>query len=286
MTTTRFGEARLRFHAALLETVLFQDSLGVPSNADRDSELSVRTAVGILSQIGSEVRDARLAGQTSGRGFEEAALEFVKDTFSRLSHLRPGTWEIQRLSARQKAAIAKYEQYAHLAYLIEAAKKDRELGAALGIDYTITPDIIIIRHPEPDAVINAADMLVDEGCARLTSLRKINGGLPILHASISSKWTIRSDRAQNTRTEALNLMRNRKGKLPHVVALTGEPLVSRLASLALGTGDIDCLYHFALPELQVAVRTLKYKESEDILAMMVDGKRLKDITDLPLDLAV
>src|ERR1035438_2137764 len=73
-----------------------------------------------------------------------------------------------------------------------------------------------------------------------------NGGLPILHASISCKWTIRSDRVQNARSEALNLIRNRKGRLPHVVVVTGEPLPSRLSAIALGTGDIDCVYHFAL----------------------------------------
>lgn len=88
----------------------------------------------------------------------------------------------------------------------------------------------------------------------MADLRKKNGGKPILHASISAKWTMRSDRAQNSRTEALNLIRNRKGRLPHIVVVTGEPLPSRLASLAFGTGDIDCVYHFALYELIDAVK--------------------------------
>lgn len=35
--------------------------------------------------------------------------------------------------------------------------------------------------------------------------------VPYDHASISAKFTMRSDRAQNSRTEALNLIRNRKG---------------------------------------------------------------------------
>ena len=61
---------------------------------------------------------------------------------------------------------------------------------------------------------------------------------------------------------------------------------SRLASIALGTGDIDCVYHFALHELQATVETLGMDDAADMLAVMVDGKRLKDISDLPLDLAV
>ncbi|MCK9509582.1 MAG: NgoMIV family type II restriction endonuclease [Pigmentiphaga sp.] len=108
----------------------------------------------------------------------------------------------------------------------------------------------------------------------------------MLHASISCKWTIRSDRAQNARSEALNLVRNRKGHLPHVVVVTAEPTPSRLASIALGTGDIDCVYHFALYELQQTLERLNMHDASDMLAVMVNGRRLKDISDLPLDLAV
>ena len=98
--------------------------------------------------------------------------------------------------------------------------------------------------------------------------------------------TIRSDRSQNSRSEALNLIRNRRGKLPHVVVVNAEPLPSRLASVALGSGDIDCVYHFALAELQQTVRDLRLEDSSEALDIMVNGKRLKDISDLPLDLAV
>jgi hypothetical protein len=108
----------------------------------------------------------------------------------------------------------------------------------------------------------------------------------ILHASISCKWTIRSDRSQNTRTEALNLIRNRKGNLPHIVAVTAEPLPSRIASLALGTGDIDCVYHFALNELIKTITDMHNQDLLEPLMSMVDGKRLRDISDLPFDLAV
>ena len=107
-----------------------------------------------------------------------------------------------------------------------------------------------------------------------------------MHASISCKWTLRSDRAQNARSEALNLIRNRKGRLPHVALVTAEPLPSRLASIALGTGDLDCVYHFAMPELVKAVEAYDSDEALRLIRMMVDGGRLKDITDLPLDLAV
>ena len=108
-----------------------------------------------------------------------------------------------------------------------------------------------------------------------------------MHASISCKWTIRSDRSQNTRTEALNLIRNRKGNLPHIVAVTAEPLPMRIASLALGTGDIDCVYHFALGELRQVCETVPRAEDQlEMLEVMVEGNRLRDISDLPFDIAV
>ena len=107
----------------------------------------------------------------------------------------------------------------------------------------------------------------------------------ILHASISCKWSMRSDRAQNIRTEALNLIRNRKGNTPHITAVTAEPLPARLASLALGTGDLDCVYHFALPELREAVEKVAGEDQLEMLLGMIDGRRLRDISDLPFDLA-
>jgi hypothetical protein len=100
---------------------------------------------------------------------------------------------------------------------------------------------------------------------------------------------LRSDRAQNARTEALNLIRNRNGRVPHIVAITAEPTPKRIASIALGSSDIDCIYHVALPELREAVaESLEGRRSEQLedLDMLIQGKRLRDISDLPLDLAM
>jgi hypothetical protein len=97
---------------------------------------------------------------------------------------------------------------------------------------------------------------------------------------------VRSDRAQNIRTEASNLMRHRKGHLPHVVAVTAEPLPMRIAALALGTGDLDCVYHIALQELETAVAESQNQDQKEALDMLVQGHRLRDISDLPFDLVV
>lgn len=284
--TAFFAEARRSFHAALLEGVLRADKEGIPSNADGKNRVSVALAKGILSRLGPETIGARLAGQMSGNQFEAITCKFISNTFPRLAHLRPGEWAIQQITGRDRTTLARFEQYSHLVALDKAARKDPELAAALGNDYTITPDIVVVRGLESDARINAPELIVNDAVSKLASLRAANGGLPLLHASISCKWTIRSDRVQNSRSEALNLIRNRKGKLPHVAVVTGEPLPSRLSAIALGTGDIDCVYHFALPELTAAVADLGHGDSVESLNIMISGKRLKDISDLPLDLAV
>ena len=280
-----FSEARRSFHNALLASVLRTDSRGIPSNADRHSKPSVRIAIGILKRLGARAASGHLAGQMAGSQFEEVCKEYLDQTFSRLSHLRPGRWEVSK-GIGGRAAIAQYDQYEHLAALEAAAKANSELAAALGSDYLIKPDVVVTRFPEDDKVINEGGPLVSNMQARRTPLRQVNSKLPILHASVSCKWTIRSDRAQNARSEALNLVRNRKGRLPHIVVVTGEPTPNRIAAIALGTGDIDCVYHFALPELEDTVRDLGFADAAEMLETMTQGKRLRDISDLPLDLVI
>ena len=281
-----FTQSRKEFHKSLLQSILQTNSKGIPGIADKSSSASVAISTGIVRRIGAEVAGARVAGQTSGSTFELLCQTFLQETFMQLNHLRPGNWDIKCVGGRNRLEIAKYEQYHHLIALQNAAKKDHALAAALGSDYTITPDVIIVRQPEPDKNINRLQLLIDEETARYASLRKAVNPMPLLHASISCKWTLRSDRAQNARSEALNLIRNRKGSLPHIVVVTGEPLPSRISSLALGTGDIDCVYHFALHELSDTLSELNYPEAQELLQIMVEGNRLKDISDLPLDLAV
>lgn len=187
--------------------------------------------------------------------------------------------------------MSNFEQYSHLEELDRRIAEYPKLATILGNDYFVRPDIIVYREPLRDDEINITETIVDRDSALLTMLRTHNGGKDILHADISVKWTMRSDRSQNTRTEALNLIRDRKGNLPHIVCVTAEPQPSRIASLALGTGDIDCVYHACLYELKDALeRSVETEDKDedalDLLNIMIEGKRLKDISDLPLDLAV
>lgn len=282
------ARAREKFHRQLVERgVLTVGGDNVPSNADKDNKPSCAIALHMANQIGVG-SGGKLTAQTAGKIFEELVCDFLKDTFPRLQHLRPGQWEICNLGNKNAVKTASFSQYEHLAILARVIRENQELATIVGNDYMVAPDIVVSRNLCEDREINASKSFVDDTIALKADLRKRNGGNPIMHASVSAKWTMRSDRAQNSRTEALNLIRNRKGHLPHIVVVTGEPLPSRLASLALGTGDLDCVYHFALYELVNAVREYGKDDRQDLidqLEMLIDGKRLKDISDLPLDLA-
>ena len=282
------GELRQSYHADICEQLLGYRN-GVLSNADRGSRTSVAIAEEMFAQINMSPCANPPAEQTIGTRFANITMDFLDRSFQVLGHIRPGPWEFS--ASQREPGIARFDQYEHLTLLEEviANMAEKSVAAAIQGDYLVKPDIMVSRRPLDDELINSASVVIplDSDAAGLTPMRNANDSKPNLHASVSCKWTIRSDRSQNTRTEALNLIRNRKGRLPHIVAVTAEPLPMRIASLALGTGDLDCVYHFALDELKEVCETLPGLEDQaEMLGTMIDGDRLRDISDMPLDLAV
>jgi hypothetical protein len=225
-------ELRKNYHREICRRILGLRS-GVPNLADVGSKTSKVLATGLVKRLDLPLYKSPPAGQTVGTVFAELIMHFLDDAFGLLRHLRAGKWIFS--ASQASIGIAAFDQYEHMAALDTALKTHKELAAALGGDYIITPDIVIGRKPLTDSEINGKKKVLRKGeISKLTPLRKRNyqNPKPILHASISCKWTIRSDRSQNTRTEALNLIRNRKGKTPHIVCVTAEPMPTRLASLA------------------------------------------------------
>jgi hypothetical protein len=150
------GEA---FHSALLSSVLTEKE-GVPSNADKSNGPSVAIAKAVMAKLGRSRESVKAAGQTSGNVFEQLCRDFLGATFLHLGHLRPGRWDILHGEGKSMA-IEGYEQFAHLGDLERLASTHPELRAFLGNDYTIKPDILIVRHPEEDEAINQFGAVVD-----------------------------------------------------------------------------------------------------------------------------
>ena len=193
-------EERKHYHRMLLDGgVLTVDKNGVPSNADSSSRLSKEIAKGIADQLMAEVHEKAL-GQTSGAKFEQINMEFLAVTFPKLQNVRPGKWHIVKLGNRNAIKTSSFCQYEHLDYLAQLLAVDSKLAASMGNDYMVAPDVVVYREPLTDEELNSQVVIVDDSVALQTDIRAKNGGLPILHASISAKWTMRSDRAQNSRT--------------------------------------------------------------------------------------
>ena len=274
-------DLRRAYHEKVCTQILgYRD--GVLNIADKDNKKSVGLAQGILARMGFTPCPQPPTLQGTASLFESLTCEYLDEAFHLIQHLRPGNWTFS-----VHADVTAFDQYEHLADLARILAEQPELRATLG-DYLVKPDIVVGRSPVSDREINRDANIAQRTNANLTPLRAGNfpDPRPILHAGISCKWTIRSDGAQDVRSEWLNLIRNRRGSTPHVAVVTAEPLPSRIASVALGTGDLDCVYHVALYELGASVDELGDETLSDILNLLVEGKRLRDISDLPFDLAI
>jgi hypothetical protein len=166
-TSPVFHEFRRRYHARLLETIFYADETGVPSNADKDSVASVRFAQGILERLRSRAEGerlidkiGRLAGQRTGRKFEEATAAFIEGSLLSLEKIRR-----RRLSVSTSTGsdMAQYEQFSHLDVLEQAVKRDPNLAFLLGSDNIIWPDIAIACNTEAGDSVVARGPLADGG---------------------------------------------------------------------------------------------------------------------------
>src|SRR3989442_15124592 len=212
MSKSSLHDARIKYHGKILREILgHRNNSGSFSNADSSSkassELARRLASKLVAATGQHPCRRLPKEQTLGSIFARLTKEFMDEAFQDLHHLRPGRWMFS--TSQEGIGIARYFQYEPLAQLEEVLTAHPKLRSTLGGDYFITPDITVARRPVPDRDVNKSRMVLDNSgqLARYAPLREAVNQKAILHASISCKWTIRSDRAQNTRTEALNLIR-------------------------------------------------------------------------------
>ncbi|MET9673376.1 NgoMIV family type II restriction endonuclease [Streptomyces sp. NPDC006482] len=206
----------------------------VANSADTSSTPSKQLAAAILEDLGipREVLATTPAGP--GPALELAVRNDLAGNLIQLDSQRK--WQVDH-----KQVVSAFGQYAHLAKLSTLLRKYPELRTELGRDYLIKPDVTVGVEDSPL-----------QGNAQ-----------PFLHAAVSCKWTIRSDRVQNIRHEFLQMIRHRRGRLPHLVAVTAEPMPSRIAAIARGTGEVDAVYHVAFDSLSKAVYGVGSSQQKD-----------------------
>ncbi|WP_230464628.1 NgoMIV family type II restriction endonuclease, partial [Nocardia seriolae] len=228
----------------------------VPNTADVDSVTSLTLAGHALEQLGkanpnlNPGLNSAVPPKDPGGLLEQRVLEDLTDRLPTLDSTRK--WALAR-----GQSIAGYAQYQHLAGVKAAIGKDPNLLVTLGTDYLIKPDVLVGLLGTSTGTMH-----------------------PWLHAAVACKWTIRSDRVQNIRHENSNMIRHRRGRLPHLVTVTAEPLPTRLAAIARGTGEVDATYHIAYEELSVAVAEYGNDEQRSAWDEVTKQGRLLDYSTL------
>jgi hypothetical protein len=224
----------------------------VPNSADSSSETSKALAGRILEYLGVTPKVILPdTPESLGPALERLVREDLEKTL-------PITDASRLWCVDHKKVIADFSQYAHLGNLKRVIGKNPVLSADLGLDYLIRPDVTVGVTQDPPPA----------------------GAPPFLHAAISCKWIIRSDRVQNIRHEFLQMIRHRRGRLPHLVTVTAEPMPSRIAAIARGTGEVDAVYHIALDALQTAVRDVGSSQQKDDLSECIRQGRLRPYEEL------
>jgi hypothetical protein len=216
----------------------------VPNFADVDNAESMRIAAGVLDELAVPRDEVSDVPKDPGGPLEQEVCDHLATTLFGLQPDR--VWLVAR-----GVIITKFDQYAHLSQVDELVRANPELRITIGTDYLIKPDVTVAL-----------------GNLSTTS------GLPPLHAAISCKWTIRSDRVQNIRHECLQMIRHRRGRQPHLVTVTAEPLPSRLASIARGTGEVDAVYHVAYDALAASVARNANADQQDAWREVTGQRRL------------
>ena len=227
----------------------------VPNMADVDNRESLQLAAAVMNALGVAEPDGEAPPTNPGALLETHVQDDLASTLVRYTPSR--LWEVRR-----GQVVTSFRQYEHLSAIDNAIVNDPNLRVTLGRDYMIKPDVTVAIH---------------EG--------DISDRAPFLHAAISCKWTIRSDRVPNIRHEFNQLIRHRRGRQPHLVTVTAEPLPTRIAAIARGTGEVDAVYHIAFEELAAAVAASSNTGQQDAWDEVVGQGRLLDYNTLGTHLA-
>ncbi|MDX3383595.1 NgoMIV family type II restriction endonuclease [Streptomyces niveiscabiei] len=207
------------------------------------------------------------------------------------------------LTVEPEKSFSEFEQFTHLTAardlrsdmtkeVTKAVKELEAYSASAGLDEAVLTKLMghleSIRQQVAASEERRIELLNLQGEESLLKLdvtiaRKLTNGLdeatPMRHlvAGLSLKWTLRTDRAQDCRSQGVKMAALRRGRMPHFAAVTMEPRPAMLALLGRGSGDIDCVYHLHLPALSDAIdEYCSGSTHKSRLAIRDNFRRLRD----------
>ncbi|WP_241011274.1 NgoMIV family type II restriction endonuclease [Rhodococcus sp. PSBB049] len=223
---------------------------GKPSTSDSHDPGSVEWGHALFEALG--VASGTAETPQVGDVMERRAAEH-------LASLRPD------LALAQSRAALAFEQYRHLDVFRQFSKTYR--GPAAELDQALDelppgPEFDSVRahiyraiaaaQQDHQLVTQLQDTMPEESLLRIDITVAAPAPVDRLLIGLSSKWSLRTDRAQDCVSQGAKLVNHRRGHMPHYAVLTMEPRPSMLKLIAYGSGAVDCIYHLALPELRQA----------------------------------
>ncbi|MFD5428320.1 NgoMIV family type II restriction endonuclease [Streptomyces sp. NPDC127084] len=268
---------------------------GRPNTSDKNDSLSQELGHAFFELLG--VPHDKSAPKTVDKAWSAA---MVVDLAKQIAPAAP------HLIVRAERRLAEFEQYAYLNALKSLSEDDSpEVATALipleRATHNIAPESSQLVDDLKEALAAAdvrrralVELLGDESPLRLdVAVGRSDPSAPTgaaeipnhLVAGFSLKWSLRTDRLQDPRTQGAKMATMRRGRMPHFAAVTMEPRPYMLGRLGRGTGDLDCVYHLALSPLIEAVQAVFINNKDrirqrDMFMRMVEQRRLRDYDDL------
>ncbi|MCZ9633224.1 NgoMIV family type II restriction endonuclease [Rhodococcus sp. BH5] len=260
---------------------------GHPSTSDANDSLSIELGHALFDALG--VTPGAPEIPAVGSAMEAAVAEH-------LSMLRPD------LVSGQSRRALDFDQYQHLDTFTQFARKYKGAGGHLndviaGLEAAdSTPRIkaslqklrriAAASQHDAELVADLVTAMPSESLLRIDITVSDPEQDSRLLVGLSSKWSLRTDRAQDCVSQGSKLVAQRRGHMPHYAVVTMEPRPSMLRIIADGSGSVDCIYHLALPELRSAAKLLEQKRNNGAwsprtqLERMVSQRRIRAYQEL------
>ena len=294
LSTTHFAmngwplvvQARSRMHEQLSHVLLGRIASESLAPAMRKRSMRDRVRELLLDRICHDEALRTGTRPITSLKFEATVKEFFTRLLPYSGGLLPVGCSVEAQPADAPLALARFAQFKHVAELERLGVEEMSIRSSVLMGLAVDPNVLMVRTPLHDNTINERAVLVELTLARRSWLRERYQPKPLLHAALWCRASMSRDTGGAIRASARTLIHLRRGRAPHLVAVTCEFLPSRIVDVALAPGELDCCYHCALPELRSALGAAGAEEELDALNAMVQTQRLRDTSDLFLDLAM
>ncbi len=267
---------------------------GKPNTCDATEKLSVDLGHALFAALGVGKTDT--GDEPTGRPFSERVAKELAASLAQAG---------STIGVKPEQRLNEFEQYRHVALLKgmrpEPSKeftRSWKMLVAHTRRTTKSPPRSVTRLEE---LIGGVELAIESETDKrrvlleevgeesllgldVTASRPVVGALPLLEIGVSLKWSLRTDRAQDCRSQGAKMAALRRGRMPHFAVVTMEPRPYMLNLLGGGSGEVDCVYHLDLPALTQAVHTTcttpQRRRSLETFNRLVAQRRLRDYDEL------